>query len=219
MRIYLTLSPNTRPVPIDYQHQLVGAFHKWLGANELHDDISLYSLSWLSHGQRTQQHLSFKKGSTMFISSPSSDMLKSLIDGIMAGQEINWGMMVDQITISPTPTFNAEHRFLVQSPVLIKRKRHEEDKDQYYYPSDAQANQLLTDTMQRKMERYGLSAPISVGFDPTYAQPRIKMINYKNIAIKATYCPVIIKGDPEAIRFAWEVGVGNSTGIGFGALV
>jgi len=30
---------------------------------------------------------------------------------------------------------------------------------------------------------------------------------------------VIVEGDPRAVQFAWEVGVGNSTGIGFGALV
>ena len=27
-----------------------------------------------------------------------------------------------------------------------------------------------------------------------------------------------LKGSPEQIAFAWDVGVGNSTGIGFGAL-
>ncbi len=32
--------------------------------------------------------------------------------------------------------------------------------------------------------------------------------------------PVVgfVSGDPELVRFAWDVGVGNSTGIGFGAL-
>jgi CRISPR/Cas system endoribonuclease Cas6 (RAMP superfamily) len=29
---------------------------------------------------------------------------------------------------------------------------------------------------------------------------------------------VIIKGTPEQLAFAWNVGLGNSTGIGFGAL-
>jgi hypothetical protein len=43
MRIYLHLTPNTEPVPFNYQRALVGTFHRWLGENELHDDISLYS--------------------------------------------------------------------------------------------------------------------------------------------------------------------------------
>ena len=41
MRIYLHLTPNTQIVPFNYQQSLVGAFHRWLGKNELHDDISL----------------------------------------------------------------------------------------------------------------------------------------------------------------------------------
>jgi CRISPR/Cas system endoribonuclease Cas6 (RAMP superfamily) len=51
MRLHLYLSPNERPVPFDYQHYLTGAFHKWLGANDLHDRLSLYSLSWLYEGR------------------------------------------------------------------------------------------------------------------------------------------------------------------------
>jgi CRISPR/Cas system endoribonuclease Cas6 (RAMP superfamily) len=47
MRLHLSLTPNTEPVPFNYQHQLTGALHKWLGENELHDKISLYSFSWL----------------------------------------------------------------------------------------------------------------------------------------------------------------------------
>lgn len=41
MRLHLTLSPNTQVVPFNYQHQLTGAVHKWLGDNDLHDKISL----------------------------------------------------------------------------------------------------------------------------------------------------------------------------------
>jgi CRISPR/Cas system endoribonuclease Cas6 (RAMP superfamily) len=32
------------------------------------------------------------------------------------------------------------------------------------------------------------------------------------------WCPIIIKGKPETKLFAWNVGLGNSTGIGFGAI-
>jgi hypothetical protein len=51
MRLHFHLSPNARPVTFDYQHYLNGAFHKWLGANDLHDSMSLHSLSWLYEGR------------------------------------------------------------------------------------------------------------------------------------------------------------------------
>ena len=48
MRIYLRTTPNDVIVPFDYQQKIVGTIHKWLGNNEIHDKISLYSFSWTS---------------------------------------------------------------------------------------------------------------------------------------------------------------------------
>ena len=50
MRIYLRTTPNDVIVPFDYQQKIVGTIHKWLGNNEIHDKISLYSFSWLLGG-------------------------------------------------------------------------------------------------------------------------------------------------------------------------
>lgn len=48
MRLNLRLTPNEEPVPFDHVHNLTGAIHKWLGKNDLHDKISLYSFGWLN---------------------------------------------------------------------------------------------------------------------------------------------------------------------------
>ncbi len=218
MRIYLHLTPNTEPVPFNYQQNLVGAFHKWLGENELHDDISLYSLSWLSHGRPRGNGLDFPNGSTFHVSAPSDGLLSALVQGVFGGHQVRWGMGVREVTIQRTPDFGERQRFFAQSPILIKRKREHEKHHQYFYPADPEANGLLTDTLRLKLQRLGLPADVSVAFDPDFANPRIKKVRYKDIDIKATLCPVIVSGDPRAVQAAWEVGVGNSTGIGFGAL-
>ncbi|MCB9081598.1 MAG: CRISPR-associated endoribonuclease Cas6 [Lewinellaceae bacterium] len=218
MRIYLHLTPNTEIVPFNYQESLVGAFHRWLGPNELHDDISLYSLSWLEHGQRLREGLDFPNGSTFWISAQNPDLLADLIQGVFNGHQIRWGMSVREVTIQRTPTFGGKQRFIAQSPILIKRKRAEGAHQQFYYPTDPEANQYLTEIMQKKLSRSHLPTDVSVRFDPDYPTPRIKKTRYKNIDIKGTLCPVIVEGAPEVVAFAWEVGVGNSTGIGFGAL-
>ncbi|WP_282783947.1 CRISPR-associated endoribonuclease Cas6 [Phaeodactylibacter xiamenensis] len=217
MRIYFHLTANTAPVPFNYQPALVGAFHKWLGENALHDEISLYSLSWLEHAQVRRGALDFPGGSTFYISAPSADLLSSLIAGVQEGWHLRWGMEVERVTIQRTPDFGRTHRFMVQSPVLIKR-RLEDGKQKYFFPKDAVANQYLTETMQHKLQRAGLPKDIEVSFDSAYENPRTKLVSYKGINIKGTLCPVVVSGDPRAVQFAWEVGVGNSTGIGFGAL-
>jgi len=220
MRIYLHLTPNTEIVPFNYQQSLVGAFHKWLGENELHDEMSLYSLSWLEGGKmrRDKKGYEFRNGATFFISSPLKDLHTKAVQGIFNDESIRWGMKVAEINMKVTPDFGEKARFEAQSPIFIKRWRQEEQDHKFYFSSDSESNGYMTETLQRKLAKQGLSTEVTVSFDPTYRNPKIKMTTFNEIDLKGTLCPVIVEGDAEAVKFAWEVGIGNSTGIGFGAL-
>lgn len=218
MRIHLQLSPNQEVVPFNYQSQVVGRMHKWLGENEWHDQTSLYSFSWLSGGKASKKGLDFKKGSSWFISAFDQSMLKALVSGIQDQPELAWGMMVRQITIQDTPSFGEREYFRVGSPVFVKEKAG--DKIHFYRYSDTKADGLLTQTLHTKLQRAGLSSDgASVSFDRDYLRPKTKKVTYKGIDNIANFCPVIVQGTPEQIAFAWNVGVGNSTGIGFGSLI
>jgi CRISPR-associated endoribonuclease Cas6 len=208
-------------VPFYYQQNLVGAFHRWIGENELHDDISLYSLSWLYGGKmrRDKKGFDFKNGATFFISAPNQDLLKDLINGIFQGTEICWGMHVEEVSMKVTPNFGNYQRFIPQSPIFIKRTRPEDNGHQFFFPTDKEANNYMTETLQRKLAKTGLTTDVSVSFDNSWSKIKIKKIQFNKINLKATLCPVIVEGHPDAVRFAWDVGIGNSTGIGFGALI
>ena len=216
MRIYLHLTRNKEVVPFNYQQSLVGAFHKWLGENELHDDISLYSLSWLGPGKKVRNGLNYPNGTEFYISSPLEDLHQKAVTGIFQDQVIRWGMRVAEVRMRPTPTFGNKQRFVMQSPILIKRRV--EDQQTYYFPDHPEANHLLTETLQNKLKRANLCTEVSVQFDPAYTHYKTKLAQYKGINIKGTLCPVIVEGDPRTVAFAWDVGIGNSTGIGFGAV-
>lgn len=218
MRIFLKLSPNTTTVPFNYQQSLVGAFHKWLGQNELHDNLSLYSLSWLGGAVKHKGGFEFPRGATFFISSPLQELHTKVVQGMFNDVYIRWGMQVKEVNMKMPPNFGQRHRFVVQSPVLIKRKFDDMKHAQYYYPSDPMSSTYLTETLQNKLKRFDISTDVNVAFDPTYQKVGIKKVNFHGIDIKASFCPVIVEGDPKAVQFAWQVGVGNSTGIGFGAL-
>ena len=82
MRIYLKTTPNSETVPFDYQRTLVGAMHKWLGDNDLHDDLSLYSLSWLGGGKRRGAGLHFPRGAHFFISAPDTSLHQRIVNGV-----------------------------------------------------------------------------------------------------------------------------------------
>lgn len=217
MRLNLSLTPNKSLVPFEYQKCLVGAFHKWIGVNQMHDEISLYSLSWLTGGQILKNGFEFKSGARWFISSNDSDIIKSLINGIQKDPQINYGMSVKEISFCEVPQFEMKHKFYLNSPVFIKKR--EGVRDQFYLYTDQESDHLMTQTLQRKLEKAGMNPEgVQVYFDRTYHSPKTKKITYSGIECKASMCPVIIEGSSEQLTFAWNVGIGNSTGIGFGAL-
>lgn len=219
MRLNLSLTPNRQPVPFDYQQRLVGTFHKWLGKNEQHDGLSLYSLSWLSQGRINEQRtsLQFAQGTSWFISSYDTKLLLTMIRGIQADPEIAFGMSVRSLTIQELPNFGNQERFVVASPVFIKRAIN--GNVEHVLHDHPQADDFLTETLQRKLRQAGLADnSVRVQFDKTYTNPQTKLVTFNGIQNRASLCPVIVSGTSEQVAFAWCVGVGNSTGIGFGAL-
>jgi CRISPR-associated endoribonuclease Cas6 len=220
VRLHFYLSPNERPVPFDYQHYLTGAFHKWIGANDLHDALSLYSLSWLYEGRARGQAIEFPRGAHWFISLHDESLVEAIVNNALADPEVCCGMRVVRIEQQATPRFGSRHTFKVGSPVLAKSKEID-GKIKHYIYSDPEADAALTATLRHKLDRAGLGAPhnqATVSFDKTYRNPKTKLVTIKDIHNRATVCPVTVEGTPEAVAFAWNVGVGNGTGSGFGAL-
>ena len=217
MRIHLKLSNNKTTLPFNYQPYLVGAFHKWLGKNAEHGELSLYSFSWLSNGKIQKNGFEFPDGTNWFISAHDETLIKKIIIGIQNDPEIKFGLTVKEILLNETPNFTNAERFKVASPVFIKRNTSEGIK--FYFYNDADSPKLLTETLKHKLEKAGIeNSNVEVTFDKLYPNPTTKKSNYNGIDNKGSVCPIIITGSQEQITFAWNVGVGNSTGIGFGAL-
>jgi len=221
MRIHIKTTANHALVPFDYQQNLVGTLHKWLGRdNEFHDGLSLFSFSWLNGGKAIKNGLNFQNGASWFFSCHDTTILKKIISGIQEFPEIAFGMVVSEIFIEQDKIFTApEKRFLLGSPVLIKRTLGERNVKHYSFEEQETAL-LLQETLQHKMNKIGLvDDSLSIYFDETYHAAKTKVVNYKGIKNKANFCPVIIEANPETLTFAWNVGIGNSTGIGFGSLI
>lgn len=218
MRIHLQLTPNHEPVPFTYQQNLVGAFHKWLGKNLLHDATSLYSFSWLKGGTMEKGALQFSKGATWFISTFQDEIAKKLLKGLLDDPHIAFGLKVREVSIQDSPVFKESERFLVASPVLVREKF--TDGVKFIYHDSPIATQILTGSLKTKLRKGGLpDHGVEAEFDTTYPMATVKASTYNGITNKGSLCPVIIRGTPEQVAFAWNVGVGHSTGIGFGALM
>lgn len=217
MRIYLKLTPNDSTVPFDYQYKMVGTFHKWLGRNKQHDDLSLYSISSFFNAEATKTGLNFPDGAGWFISFYDVGLAKKVLKGILEEPDVFYGMKVTDAQIKETPKFGSKHRFLVASPILVKFFNGKFVKHLIY--SDETANSVMAKTLRSKMDDADLNdLDIKVEFDRKYPNAKTKLITINKIKNRASLCPVIISGSEEAVSFAWDVGVGHSTGCGFGAL-
>ena len=218
MRIYLHLSKNNDLIPFNYQQFLTGSLHKWMGKENIeHGGVSLYSFSWLQNVDTKGKGINLKRGSCFFISAYDDTLIKTIMKGIMLDPTVCFGSSVSAIDIQENPAFSTMQHFSIASPVLVRR--FDGEKDNHIVFDDEKASDYLTETMQRKLSKVGLPTDnVKVRFDENYHNPRTKIITYKGIGNRVNICPVIVEGTPEQVAFAWNVGVGHSTGIGFGAL-
>src|SRR3990170_987900 len=99
MRIHLTTNKSKELIKFNYQPILAGVFHKWIGQNEIHSEISLYSFSWLSGGTSSKNGLIFSNGANWFISAFDTSLLKKIISGIQDDPEIAFGLNVSEIVV------------------------------------------------------------------------------------------------------------------------
>lgn len=219
MRLNLRLTANSEPVPFDHLHRLTGSIHKWLGWNEVHDTTSLYSFGWLGGGQSYNGHLTFPRGATWRISFYDEALAKQLLAGMMEAPDVFAGMHAFEVQEQAVPAFSERYRFLVDGPVVARRKREDGGQD-YLLWDDPAADAALTRVLRWKLKQASFEDEdaVTVQFDRTYARPRTKLATIKGVQHKGSECPVLVTGTPEAVRFSWLVGVGELTGSGFGAL-
>ena len=223
MRLYLKLSAPKEPIPFNHINILSGALHKWLGPNDEHDGLSLYSFSWLGGSKSVKNGLIFPNGAEWFISSIDGSFLRQSIEGIFQDPEIRWGMRVEEVTMRVPPVFPVaptEQRFRVASPVFYKRKI-EDGSERHFLFSDHETDGFLTENLRFKLRKSGLDdTGAAVRFDRSYPSAMTKLVKYANkYEFRASMCPLILNGTGEQLAFAWSVGVGQGTGIGFGSLV
>jgi CRISPR-associated endoribonuclease Cas6 len=217
MRIYLRISTFDTVIPYDHQSLLTGTIHKWLGWNKEHGKLSLYSFSRLEGAKTAKTGLTFRDETSFFFSSPDAELIKKLIAGIQADPTMFNGLKVAEIIIQEDPDLSDKELFFVASPIFIKRRIG--DQIDHILYSDPRANACLKETMETKMKTAGITdETLKIEFDKSHRKAGTKKVTYNGIANRASWCQVIIKGKPETKLLAWNAGLGNSTGIGFGAI-
>lgn len=218
MRIYLKLSKEDKSIPFNYQELLTGVIHKWIGKNnDIHGKAGHYSFSWIQNTGANKKGISLKDDAYFFIGTYEESLLKQIVKGVLEDPVMFHGVKVIDVQIKNIPKFNSFEKFLMASPVLLKMK--DENRIKHITLEDDNFEQVLTESFKNKLEKANLNPEgVSIRLNPETNFRQTKLVTYKGIKNKTSLAPIIIEGTPEQIAFAWCVGLGNSTGIGFGAL-
>ncbi|MCC5904837.1 MAG: CRISPR-associated endoribonuclease Cas6 [Balneolaceae bacterium] len=221
MKIRIRFSENAEPVPFQYPYQLCGLFHHWLGNNDLHGKISLYSLGWLKGKTDVKNGaLHFPRGAVWDIGIYNSGISEQMIRGLLLKDFVFHGMQIKKVDRLKPPAFHeGSHRFLAGSPVLLRKVEQDGSRTHVIY-DDPASSTILNRLIHKKASEadFGPGEELSLRFDSTYRNPKTKLVDIKGIKNRASVCPVIAEGPPEALEFLWTVGAGELTGVGFGSL-
>lgn len=222
MRLHLYLTTPS-VIPFEYLATLKSAFHRWAGHNPaLHNGLSLYSYSWLHGGRAGRGGIRFAEGANWFVSAPDETLIHELVSGVVRAPALDFGLAVRDVRMQRAPEFTAgEQAFRVASPVFLKYEVEKGKPADHLLPGHELADELLTATLRHKLRQAGQDdTGAAVRFDPAYVTTaKSKLFQYKRVQCRGSICPVLVAGSAEQIQFAWEVGVGHSTGIGCGALL
>ncbi len=219
MRLYLKIRTTGTIIPFDHQHLMAGTIHKWLGEdNPYHGQPSLFCFSNLKIGQVAEDGFVIQDESEFFISSCDNQFLGRILEGVQRDPEMFFGLCVNEVYLIPTPDLSNRVVFYPASPILIKRRIG--DRVAHVTFRDPTAGELLKETLLTRMKQAGksFSDDFQIHFNTHFPRAKTRLVNYKGVGNRANICPVIILGNNEVKQFAWEVGLGNSTGIGFGAI-
>lgn len=182
--------------------------------------MSLYSLGWLQGVTSKTDGLWFEKEALWDIGIHDDMIAERLIRGLLLKPFDFYGMKIKKVERIDTPAFDeGSHRFLAGSPIMLRQVEDDGSRKHITF-KDRESDSILTRVIRKKGDEAGLDSvkSLNLTFDRNFKKPKTKLVDIKGIKNRASVCPVIAEGEPEALAFLWNVGAGEMTGVGFGSL-
>ncbi len=210
-------------VPFNYWDKLLGFLHKEiLGQNNpYHDSTSLYSISPLFNSKSVDSGLLFETGAIWLIRTPSVDVFKDFyLKGKNAiGKELGYGLVLKSVDFYVTEFEKQTELVVGTSPVYLGQNENSNERDHItYLHGNEIASAHMKQTLLTKANKLGYCLKedeFNIEFDLN--QPiRTKRVLIGSVSNIATQGKVRITGDSDVIGLCYGLGVGVSTGCGFG---
>lgn len=226
-------------LPINYNHILQGFIFKSLTDEALKDFIhdvgfkydkrvyKLYTYSKIMGSYRLNRDdktIAFESPIKLHISSIVDDFVNNISTSFFKSNKLYLGSIdieLASIKVDDSAINKREAVIDFLSPVTqystFKIDGKKETK--YYSPLDSVFSKQIRDNILRKYQACKHRLPNDTEFNIRYIgnkEPRKSVINYKGTVIQGYNGKYKIEGNPELIRFAYNVGLGGKCSQGFG---
>jgi len=217
MRIKIKLSGTLNKLPINNQHIVNGFFHKLIGENnKYHDSFSDYNVSSLRGGKFIgNNEISFKDGGYIMVSTHDMEIMQLLVIGMLKYKKFHKDINIDGFDYLPNEKYyDGWNYFKTLSPILLKKN------NTFSTINDKDFVENLKNQTIRKLKAINSKINLNA-FDiiiKKHPAHKVKSVLIKNVINHATQCQLDIKCTKEVAQLLYDVGIGNSTGSGFGMI-
>ena len=238
MRLKINLkSENNFKVPFNYNHILSSIIYNKIAdldlANKIHDSNSFkfFNFSQINIKKRklVKDGIIARDGRISFyLSSPDDLLVTNLVSGFVDDLEINFKndkLIVEKIEALKTPDFREISEFKTLSPINIRDSKEIDGKVKRIdlAPSD----KFFKGIENNLIKKYCIFNNIENTDKKISAYSEMAHVKRKRITIpkgpnttyhRAYMMDLILEGDTDLIKFAYDVGVGEKNSMGFGML-
>lgn len=215
LKIYFDLPKEGVAIPINNQKELNSFIHKTLGHdNKYHDAFSNYSISWLMGGKMIDKgSISFSTNPYLFVTSLDSEFIGTLLKGLMDKKYDLFGMKYSHCEMNEFAVNSRFDTILTNSPVIVK-----DENGRKISVDNLEFIEYLKQNCIRKLKFCGI---VDDTFDIILRHPEKAKTKKVMVGESFNICTLIscyVYGKPETRKMLYNLGLGGSTGCGFGSV-
>lgn len=236
MRLNITLKSENKNylVPFNYNHILSSIIYDKISdldlASKLHDsnNFKFFNFSQINVRKRkfVKNGIISRNGEFSFIiSSPNDYLIRSLVDGYLSDRKVRFHndiLNVNDIELLPMPSFDREFSASTLSPILVRTKKMVDGDLKVWdlAPGDMFFNKLNLNLIKKFNSFYNsdCSADFNVYSEmKNVKRKRITVFKDGNRIFNRGYMmDLILEGDADLLKFAYDCGLGEKNSMGFG---
>lgn len=216
MRIKLKFSESKMPFNEPTQNAVNSCVHRILGENnKYHNTFSNYSVSSLFGGIIIDNKMTYPNGAHFYISSIDNEFIEQIMFKIIDGNIEMHDMKLLGVDFEKFNVHSDYDIIRTISPILLK------DKERTVTYQDNDFINILTQKSKIKLLKSGFSEKDvnTLSIEPFhFEKARLKFPKVKNVVNKSSQVMLIVRGKKEMRLALYKMGLGKSTGCGFGAI-